>query len=150
MKKILSSFLLLTLVGCASIHIPNYIQDKNPYKRTFYAQYNEVRETTVQALKKFGWTIEKETEPSLFERQRGSGGDERQILLFTKIRETSLFVGSRYARINVYLRAAANNETEVEIRYLTVTSAMFKSFNSYKNDRAVERIFKHIEEGLNL
>jgi len=148
MRKILSVFLLLVLTGCSSVRVPNYIQDRHPYKRTFYVQFDKVRETAIQTFEEFGWTIKKESEPALFERERESGSSGKQTLLLTEIRETSLFIGSRYARLNAYLRETANNETEVELRYLTVTSVPFKSFNMYKNDGAVERIFKHIEEEL--
>jgi hypothetical protein len=149
MRKVLSVFLLLALGGCASVTIPNYIQDKYPYKRTFYAPFDQVREAAVQTFGEFGWTIGKESEPALFERERESGSS-KQTLLFTEIRQTSFFVGSRYARLNAYLRATADHETEVEIRYLTVTSVPFKRFHHYKNDRAIERIFRHIEGKLNL
>lgn len=149
MKKVLSVLLLVTLIGCASINIPNYIQDKHPYKRTLYASFDKVHEMTVQTLEDFGWRIERESDPGLFERERENGESRnKQTLIFTEIRKTSLFVGSRYARMNAYLRETADNATEIEIRYLTVTSALFKSFNDYRNDRAVERILDRIEEAL--
>ena len=50
--------------------------------------------------------------------------------------------------MNAYVHEIANSEIEVEIRYLTVTSMMFKSFYGYKKDQAVERIFSKIEESL--
>jgi len=150
MKKILCVFLLLVLAGCASVSIPHYIQDKYPYKRTFYAQFNEVREIVMRAFERSGWAIEKESEPALFERESGLRSGGKETLFFSKIRQTSLFVGTRFSRVNAYVRASSDNETEVEIRYVTVTSAAFKNFNDYKNDRAVERIFKYIEERLNL
>lgn len=150
MKKFLYIFLALVLTGCASITIPNYIQDKNPYKRTLYAPFDKVREVTIQTFEDFGWAVEKESKPALFERERESGNGGKQTLLFSKIRQTSFFVGSRYSRLNVYLREMASNKTEVEIRYLTVTSVLFKSFYGYKNDRSIERIFRRIEEKLDL
>ena len=150
MRKVLYVFLLLMFTGCASIIIPNYIQDKNPYKRTFYADFNKVREVTVKTFDDLGWTIEKESEPALFEREREPEDGSKQTLLFTEIREVSFFLGSRYTRLNTYLRETTDNETEVEIRYLTVTSVLFKSFYGYKSDRAVDRIFEDIESRLNL
>ena len=148
MKKILGSLLLLCLIGCSSVRVPNYIRDQYPYKRTFYAPFDQVHATVAETFQESGWVIEKESEPSLFERQRGPENDRKQILLFTKIRQTSFFVGSRYARMNAYLWETADKETEMEIRYLTVTSILLKSFNSYRNDKAVEDIFKRIDEGL--
>lgn len=146
MKNILSIVLLLTLVGCATVTIPNYIQDKNSYKRTFYADFDKVRQAVVQTLEEFGWMVEKESDPSVFEQGRGSQASDQQTLIFTRIRQTSVFVATRYSRLNVYIQAAEeNNANEVEIRFLTVTSVSFKDFNNYKHDKAVERIYKHID-----
>ncbi|HQP10033.1 MAG TPA: hypothetical protein PKV41_01460, partial [Candidatus Omnitrophota bacterium] len=66
MKRILGCFLLLTVMGCASITIPSYIRDTNPYRRIFYASFDRTREETRQVLSRAGWAIEKETEPELF------------------------------------------------------------------------------------
>jgi hypothetical protein len=149
MKNILSVFLLVTLVGCATVTIPNYIQDDNPYKRTFYADFDKVRQTTVQTLEEMGWVLDKESDPSVFEQGRSSQVSGQQTLLFTKIRQTSFFVATRYSRLNVYIQTAEeNNATEVEVRFLTVTSFTFKNFKDYKHDKAVERIYKHMDEKL--
>jgi hypothetical protein len=147
-KRFLSVILLLSLTGCVSINVPNYIQDKNPYKKTFYGPFDKVQEAITKAFEESGWAIEKESKPDLFERERALGNDSKQTLIFTEARRSSFFVGSRYARINAYLNETTNNETEVEIRYLNVTIVMFKSFYRYKNDQAVERIFSKIEERL--
>lgn len=150
MKKLLCCLLILPLVGCANIMIPSYIQDRSPYQRMFYGSFDKVYATTVEAFNVSGWAIEKEVEPQLFERERALGGDDKQTLLFTEIRHSYFFIGSKYARINVYLRETAANETEVEIRYVKVTSLMFKSLYGYRNDRIVDRIFQDIEAGLDL
>ncbi|MCK5012351.1 MAG: hypothetical protein KAS66_00880 [Candidatus Omnitrophica bacterium] len=148
MKKLLWIALLLSFTGCVSSTIPNYIQDKNPYKKTFYGPFDKVQEAITKAFEESGWAIEKESRPDLFERDRGLGSVNKQTLIFTEVRQASFFVGSRYARINAYLNETANNETAVEIRYLNVTLVMFKSFYRYKNDHAVEHIFSKIEENL--
>ena len=127
MKKLLGVFFLITLIGCTSIRIPNYIYDKYPYKRTLYVDFDKARAATLETLSEFGWTIEKESEPGLYEYERTPGDGGKQTLLFTQIRDTSFFVGSRHARLNAYLHAAGTNETELEIRYLTVTSVLFKN-----------------------
>lgn len=151
MKKFLVIILVLTISGCASVTIPNYIQDKSPYKQTYYAPFNIVQESAIKALEDFGWAIEKESDPALFERRRDIGNsNQEQTLLFTKIRQFSFFIGSRYTRLNLYLRVTADKATEVEIRYLKVTSVLFKNFYRYRSDHYVDRIFKRIEEGLNL
>jgi len=94
MKKLLSIILLLSIGGCMSINIPNYIQDKSPYKQTYYASFNKVHESSIKALEDFGWTIEKESDPALFEHERGIGKNgQEQKLLFTKMRQFSFFMG---------------------------------------------------------
>ena len=148
MKKIFLGLLLVILAGCATIEIPQYIQDRNPYQKTFYNDFDKTLEAVRQALNDLGWTIEKETQPSVYERNRlleEEGG--QAILLFTDVRRTSFFLGSRYARLNIYLRGS-DRVSDVEIRYLTLNSLAIKTFRQYKNDAAVERIFHKIEENL--
>jgi len=150
MKRFLSIPLLLTLIGCASITIPNYIHDKHPSLETFYAPYDQVHTATLKVLGDLGWRIEQEADPALYERERQSQEMSRQqTLIFTDINQLSFFAGSRYARLNVFLRVTADKATEVEVRYLKVTSLMFKTLYNYKNDRLADRIFEHIEKELN-
>ncbi len=137
-------------MGCANVMIPSYIRDKNPYQKAFYASFNKTRTATIGTLKNAGWAIEKEVEPKLFERERALDEKNRQTLLFTEIRQASFLIGSGFARINVYLRETATNETDVEIRYVNVTTAMFKSFYGYRNDQMIDRILKDIEATLDL
>ncbi len=149
MKKVLSVLLLLTFSGCASVSIPNYIHDKHPKLQTFYVSFDLVHAATLKALDDLGWTVENESDPALFERGRESKDSNRQqTLIFTNIRQFLFFVGSKYDRLNVLLHVTAEKATEVEIRYLKVTSLPFKTFNNYKNDRLVKRLFKCIEENL--
>ena len=137
-------------MGCANIMIPSYIQDRNPYQRTLYASFDTIYKVAVEAFDAAGWAIEKEVEPQLFERGRALEADDKQTLILMEIRQSYFFIGSKYARINIYLRETATNETEVEIRYVKVTSMMFKSFYGYKSDRMVDRIFQDIEARLDL
>ncbi|MBN1869866.1 MAG: hypothetical protein JW847_04740 [Candidatus Omnitrophica bacterium] len=148
MKKLLSVSLLLSLIGCASINIPNYIRDKNPYKKSFYTHFVRAREAVMKTFEETGWTVESESEPALFERERDLKSGLKQTLIFSDVRQTSFFIGTRYSKLNVYVHEIADNETEIEIRYLILTNVVFKNFYSYKNDRAVDRIFKKIEEDL--
>ena len=50
MKKFLWVVLLLSFTGCVSINIPNYIQDRNPYKKTFYGPFDKVQEAITKAF----------------------------------------------------------------------------------------------------
>ena len=148
MKKIIIySLFLISLTGCSTTHIPGYIVDKYPYKRIFTADFDQVLKAATQTFQDMGWAIAKTTHPSEYERDNGlEETPSQQILLFTEIRQTSLFIGTRYTRLNVYLRETQDKTTEVEIRYLTVNAFFFKTFYHYKNNKAVDRIFKHIQE----
>ncbi len=150
MKKLFTIILILFLAGCASTAVPNYIQDKHPYVRTFYVGFEKVYAATIQSLKDNGWTIKKESDPALFERERAYDDGNRQTLIFTKVRDASFLVGATDVRVNAYLREMTGNETEVEIRYLKVTPAMVKNFYGYRNDQVVNRIFEHIDATLNV
>ena len=138
--------LLLFFVGCSSVNIPNYIADKYPYKKTFYGEYSEILKATEQALKEFGWDITGRADPNVFERVSSGDKIRQQTLLFTRIRETSLVVGSRYARLNAYIRSGDDHNCEVEIRYVTVSSTTVKNFYNYRKDHLIEKIFKRIED----
>ncbi len=149
MKKILSIISCLILSGCSTVNIPSYIQDKHPYEKKFYASFDKVLKATKETLQDFGWKIVEEADPSAFEVAKKSDNPQSQhVLLFTGIRQTSLFLGSRYARLNIYVEAINDTTTGLDLRYVTVNSIPFKSFTSYQNNRAVERIFAHIEKKL--
>lgn len=147
MKRTLSFLFLLTLAGCASVAIPNYIQDEHPYRKEFYAGFDEVLNATTQGLNDLGWQVAQATDPSLFEHSPATEiPGQKQILIFTEVRQTALFIGTRYARINVYLNAASPDTVNAELRYITVTSLPFKSFNSYRSDGFAKRLFEHVEK----
>ena len=134
------------LMGCASVTIPNYIRDEHPYRKTFYASFDTALEATVHALEDSGWKVAKTTEPSVFERNKDTDKPGvRQILLFTNVRQTAFIFGTRYARMNIYLQSADDSSTEVELRYLKITSASLKNFQNYRNDRYAGKFFGRIE-----
>jgi len=148
MKKFAIILLLIFCVGCASAQIPTYLQDKNAYVKRFYADYQEALSAITQTLKDLGWEIDGKVHPSVYELKETSAYDGEQLLIMTKIRQTPMFFGTRYARMNIFLRAN-NDVAEIEIRYLTVNDLPFKDITAYRNDSAVERIFRHIAELLN-
>ncbi len=145
-KKLICLLALFSFLGCARTIIPTYVVDKYPYKKIFLTGFNETLDAAKATFKEFGWTIARETHPSEYE--RGAGGTEasRQVLLLTEIRQTSLFIGTRYMRLNIYLRETQDKTTEMEIRYLTVNAFFFKTFYHYKNDKLAQRIFTHIQK----
>ena len=150
MRKIFFILILLFLTGCATVEIPQYVQDQHPYKETFYSSFEDAVEGTSQALEQFGWKIANHYDPGVFEQNKENIGPEaKQIVLSTEVRQMPFFLGTRYARVNAHIYSLEHSSTAVEIRYLTVTSVPFKSFNSYRNDRAAERILKTIKEKLN-
>ena len=148
MRKFMFFILLLSVGGCASVSIPNYIQDKSPYKEVYYAPFDVVHEAAVKAVEDLGWSISEEADPALFERGRDLNNGS-QILLFTQVRQSSFFLGSGYARLNIYLRTTPDKGTEVEIRYLRVTSVIFKNLYNYKGESIAGHIFTRIEQQLN-
>ncbi|MBU1995567.1 MAG: hypothetical protein KKF78_00255 [Candidatus Omnitrophica bacterium] len=149
MKKIILILMVFVLCGCATVNIPNYIKDENPYKQKLYAEFDTTLKATVNTLNDFGWEVEEITKPSVFEITKEANKESQQVLLFTKVRQTAMFLGSRFTKMNVYVRSGSDNVTEVEIRCFTFNSVVFNKFTSYKKDRAVEKIFKHIQERLN-
>ena len=150
MKRLSILVAVLLFCGCASISVPNYIQDDYPYKKKFYGTYEDILNTSTQMLLDFGWEISNSNDPNVFERVAVSSGQEdRRVLLFTELRQSSWFLGSRYARVNVYIRSGGNNTAEVEIRFMTITSVLFKQFKSYKNDALAERMFTRVQDLLN-
>ena len=147
MKKIIAGVLfVLIFSGCSTTQIPGYIVDKYPYKKTFLADFDEVLKAATETFKDLGWTIVKTADPAEYERvQAAEEPSARQVLLFTEIRQDSLFIGTRYTRLNAYLRQTQDKTTEVEIRCLTANAFFFKTFYHYKNNKAAERMFKHIQ-----
>jgi len=150
MKKFLFICLLISLTGCTIIRVPKYIQDSHPYRKNFYGNFDTVLSATTQTIDDFGWKIAGTSDPVVFEKSRELDDlTGKQIVLFTEIRQTALFLGTRYSRLNAFLRTVDENTTEVELRYITVTSIPFKSFYNYKKDGVIKRIFLHIEQRLN-
>ena len=133
--------------GCAGLYTPRYIQDKNPYKREIYAGFKETLAAARQALQGAGLTIADTVDPSDYEQTTSRHAQEKQTLIFTQPKRTSLlFLFPRSLQLNVYLREI-KNATEVEIRYSSVSRVLFKS-SSYKNDRFVDQIYRQINESL--
>jgi xanthine dehydrogenase molybdopterin-binding subunit B len=108
--------------------------------------FDRTLNATLDALRALGWNIAEISHPSVFEydREKESPYDQ-QVLIFTEIQQTPLFLSSRYTNLNVNLRAMGES-TEVEIRYIAITPVIFKSAQSYRNDALVNGIFDRISE----
>lgn len=147
MKKTILIFALLLLTGCATTDIPSYLQPKKPYLKRYYANYEKSLSSVKTILAELGWTLEESTDPGVYEHTRFNDLDENQLLLVTAVRPTPMLVGTRYARMNIYLRSK-KDVTEVEVRYLTTTSTALNNFSTYNNDSAVKRFFERLTDVL--
>lgn len=146
MRKIILGLVCLILTGCSTMVIPSYIKDQNPYKQKFYAEYGLTVQATEKALNEMGWSVEDRVDPSIYERNRKAVEGERyQILILTNVRKMPFMIGSRYARLNVYITSVNKAETEVEVRYLTIKSVGFKKMENYQADKIAKKILQQIE-----
>ena len=143
MRKLLWVACMALLCGCTTAQIPQYLADKHPYKKQFYANYDAALKAAKSALSELGWQLAGEGDPAVYE--VGAPREGQQIILFTEVRQTAMFLGSRYARMNIILRFQSNG-TEIEVRYLTINSVPFKNIESFKNESAAHRVFERIDE----
>lgn len=146
MKKTILVLLLFFCVGCISVKVPKYLPDQFPYKKTYYASFDDTLKAALQALNDLGWRTTEMTSPSVFEQNLSSADASlKQVLIFTEVRQTPLILSSRYMSINVYVRAIQDG-TEVEVRYISVVPVLFKNVKGYRNTGVVDKIFKRISE----
>ncbi len=149
MKKALGLIVVIMLCGCSTVNIPKYIPDTRPHKQTMYASFDQTLQATKSALQGGGWEIVDTTDPNVYEHSTILTEDGQEILIFTGVKAIPMFLGTRYARVNIYLRTLAQpNSTEVEVRYLTVNSIGFKTFNNFKHPLAAKNILNDIEKNL--
>ncbi|HNV24018.1 MAG TPA: hypothetical protein PLH56_05225 [Candidatus Omnitrophota bacterium] len=135
--------------GCATINIPHYIKEEYSYKKKFDADYEIVRKQIKNILQSLHWEIEGEVEPSVFETVKDIVHPEnQQTLIFSKVRQSGFFVGSQYARVNVFLRGYKKEWTEIEIRYVSIFSIVFQRFTKYRQDRLVQKVFTQMQKNL--
>lgn len=147
MSRILTLGIFIFVTGCTAVNVPSYLQDKRPYIRRVYATFPQTVTAVETALAETGWTIEKKLDPVVYE-QTDKNLDGENLLLITQTRQTPMFLGTRYARMNIYIRSN-QGVAEVEVRYLTITSIFPKNFRSYKNESAAERFLGLVEQRLN-
>lgn len=147
MRKLSISFLILFLAGCSTTVIPEYLQERGPYSRRVYGDHPKILSAVKQSLEDMGWAIEKEADPADYEQAFEKNPQGEQILIITGTRATPMFLGTRFARMNIYIRCG-NDVADIQVRYMTITSAFFQNFKSYRNDAAVERFLTRIEEQL--
>lgn len=147
MKPFVLFLAILFSAGCATTSMPSYLQPKKPYIKRYYANHDKALASVKTTLQELGWSIEETADPGVYEHTRLNELDEHEVLLVTEVRPTPMFVGTRYARMNVYLRSKKDT-SEVEVRYLTTTSTALNNFSTYNNDAAVKRFFLRLDEVL--
>ena len=145
MKKFALIFLALSLFGCVSARIPQYLLDKNPYRMKYYGSHEAVKKATISSLNKQGWKVKDTADPRVYEESDNTA--KKQLLIFTEVKRASFFFGTRYRKMDVYLRSGVDS-TDVEVRYLVANSTPIKTFYNYKNDEAVKKFFDEIQNQL--
>ena len=146
-KFIVAVLCLLACVGCTNIKVTPYVADIHPYRKTFYARFDEAVSAVKAALHESHWTVMDEVDPTIYERTKATS-ENQEVLIFTKTKSSFFLFGNRYKRINVYVVTTPPNQTEIEVRYQKITSLPFKKFYAYKNDRLTGKILRSIEKHL--
>ena len=81
MRYLILSIIFL-IAGCASVPTPDYISRvDHPYDRKIYASFEKVTGAMIYVLKKSGWKINTEAEPSIYERDDRYDNNGYQNLL---------------------------------------------------------------------
>ena len=143
MRNALLAFSFFILTGCTTVHIPNYIKSELNYQRKVYGDFDQIVSSVRSVLAKEGWKIENEIHPSVFERTESE--DSKGILIFTGVKQHSMFLYSSYTHLNVFVHAIAEGAT-VEIRFHKVTPLLIKQFRSNRNDKLANRLLDKIEK----
>ena len=148
--KIIIIFLVLGLSGCTTIEIPSYVKDQHPYKRKVYVSFDDTLKATQHVLEESAWVIKTQAKPSVYEMTYAHDEDSevKQVMLITDIKQGSFILGTAYTRLNIFIVSSQANETDIELRYLTIKSFPLKSFTSYRKDHAANQILDKIEKAL--
>ncbi len=137
---------VLSLAGCATVQIPDYIPADHPYSRKVYSDFDQVTGVVKDVLARQGWRIHNEVDPSVYERDgRYESKGARGLLIFTEVKQSAFVLFSTYTHLNVFLYSPGSDYTEVEIRFGAVTP-MVKQFKSTHNDRLANRLLDAIEQ----
>jgi hypothetical protein len=131
-------FLLFLLSGCASPQTPGYISRiDHPYERKINGSFDKVVSSAMFVLKKKGWKIAEESEPSLYERdERYDNSGYQNLLIITERRKKFRVVYSASIRLNVFIHCSSDT-CNLEVRIST------------RNDRLVGDILDAIERDVN-
>jgi len=148
MRYLILSFILI-FAGCACVPMPEYISRvDHPYDRKFNASFEKVTSSFIYVLKKQGWTINTEAEPSVYERdERYDNNVYKNLLIITNVRKEFRVVYSTWAHLNIFIHAI-DNTCDVQIRYEAQTP-LIKQFISTRKDKLVQGILDAVEQEIN-
>ena len=134
------------LAGCASVPTPDYISRvDHPYDRKIYASFEKVTGAMIYVLKKSGWKINTEAEPSIYERDdRYDNNGYQNLLIITDVKKQNRVLYSTFTHLNIFIHCIENT-CDVEIRYEAKTP-FIKEFTSVRNDRLAESILDALEQ----
>ena len=149
MKQYFIIIILFSIVGCSTINVPPYIQDKHPYTKTLLSNYNKTLLSTKKVLQNEEWKIVKEVDPTVYEKGKElDSPNAKQTLIFAQTFKKSWVGTGKFAQINIYLRTVDEFNTEIEVRYLVVKNAFVTSFYDYRNDKLVDNLIDKINQQL--
>jgi uncharacterized protein (DUF302 family) len=143
----LACVLAVFLCGCTTVKVPNYIPSNHPYSQKMYGDYEDIVAAVREVLVKNGWKVQGQMDPSVYERAQGGDSSDRDILLFTNVKQHSMFLYSSYTHLNVFIHPTAEG-AEVEIRYAKTTPLFIKQFQGSKNDKLAKKLLSQIEREL--
>lgn len=144
-----AGLLAVLLTGCSTVVVPKYIRDEHPYEKVLYSDYEGALAAVREVLTARGWEIAETADPAVYEYHKAlASAGRRQVLLFTNVRTGAYIFGTRYHRVNVYLREITTQTTSLEVRYMTVSSIPFRTFYNYRKDKAAGKLISVIEQGL--
>ncbi|MEI7998485.1 MAG: hypothetical protein WCH62_03150 [Candidatus Omnitrophota bacterium] len=147
MKKLGLIILLLTLTGCTTLEFPDYIKADHPYVRKITGKYQDIVDAVAVVLFKEGWKIQRQVNPSIYERREGGEDQSQDVLFFTEIKQHPKVVYSTFTHLNVYVHPIAEG-AEVEVRYEAISSTVIKQFHGSRNDKVSNRLLDKIEQEL--
>jgi hypothetical protein len=144
-------FLSLVIAGCVTVVVPKYLGNDFSYKKEFNADFETTFAAAVKSLEDLGWRVSDTESTPVY---KGSTDQdnlrEYETLIFTEIKQRSLFVFSSYLTLNLYVRSISETTSEVEMRYLSITvfPPLFGQRRVDKNDGLARKIYNRINENL--
>ena len=148
MRKMFFSVLCLAVIvsGCTVVQVPMYLPDDKVFTQRVYVDFETALNAVRMAVADFQWDVSSEVPPEMYEVDSESQ-TEKEILLITDIKNTHLFVGSRYARMNIYIRSTGA-VSEIEFRYMVVNSMVVWKPRTYGSQNLADRFFARVESHL--